>query len=184
MKKMVRYKYWIVCGLSIAFCSVLVIKIIVCERAHIGTVVTSIVPSSIGAPRPSIDPVAELYADGRKQLIFDAYDVAISLFHEYLENYPDYKNAPDAQYWLGVAFLSKGDITKAITTFQNFQERYPLHPKFDDSMHDLAQVYIALNEVEVAKVILSGLLDKCHQDYFLCNKVKNTLSKLEVVDAL
>ena len=106
------------------------------------------------------DKASALYADGRKQLIFGAHESAISIFHQYLESYADYKNAPDAQYWLGRAFYAKETYPEAKATFVQFQHENPLHPKFANSMYELAQTLVELGEVEAAKMMLSEMLDK------------------------
>lgn len=175
MIKIASYKYWIICGLSFAFGVVYCSTTNDCEEALIGINISV---------DPAKDPAEELYMDGRKQLIFDAYDTAILLFHEYLENYPDHKYAPSAQYWLGVSFLSKGDFIKAKTTFQDFQGAHPTHYEFDDSLYDLAQTHIALGEVSEAILLLYDLLNVCGHNNFICSKAKKSLSILEAPDEL
>ena len=119
-----------------------------------------IIEDVIVTQKENEDKASALYADGRKQLIFGAHEAAISLFHEYLESYPDYKNAPDALYWLGRALYAKESYTEAKAVFVQFQQQNPLNPKFANSMYELAQTLVELSEVEAAKMMLSDMLDR------------------------
>ena len=102
----------------------------------------------------------DMYAAGRQQLIFGAHDAAIVLFNDYISKYSDYKNAKDAQYWLGRAFYAKESYTEAKAVFVQFQQENPLHPKYANSMYELAQTLVELEDVEAAKIMLSKMLDK------------------------
>ena len=62
--------------------------------------------------------------------------------------------------WLGRAFYAKETYPEAKATFVQFQHENPLHPKFANSMYELAQTLVELGEVEAAKMMLSEMLDK------------------------
>lgn len=106
------------------------------------------------------DKASALYADGRNQLIAGVHDAAIALFHDYLTRYSDYKNAADAQYWLGRAFYAKESYVEAKAIFEQFQIEHPLHTKYANSMYELAQTLVELEAIEAAKMMLSEMLDK------------------------
>jgi len=106
------------------------------------------------------DKASTLYVDGRKQLILGAHDAAITLFNDYLASYSDFKNAADAQYWLGRAFYAKESYDEAKSVFVQFQQENPLHTKYANSMYELAQTLVELSEIEAAKMMLSEMLDK------------------------
>ena len=124
------------------------------------------------------DKASALYADGRRQLIFGAHDAAIALFHDYLASYPDYKNAADTQYWLGRAFYAKESYAQAKSIFVQFQQESPQHPKYANSMYELAQTLVELSDVEAAKMMLSEMLDK-FPTHSLRIKAENKLKELQ-----
>ena len=126
------------------------------------------------------DKASTLYADGRKQLIFGAHDAAITLFNDYLSKYSDYKNAADAQYWLGRAFYAKESYAKAKAVFVQFQQENPLHPKYANSMYELAQTLVELAEIEAAKMMLSEMLDK-FPTHSLHIKAESKLKELQAL---
>ena len=128
------------------------------------------------------DKASTLYANGRKQLIFGAHESAISIFHQYLENYADYKNAPDALYWLGRAFYANEAFDEAKATFMQFQKENPLHPKFANSMYELAQTLVELNEAEASITLLSEMLDK-FPNHSLRIKAESKLKALQELTA-
>jgi len=128
------------------------------------------------------DKASMLYADGRKQLIFGSHDTAIALFNDYLVSYSDYKNAADAQYWLGRAFYAKESYDEAKAVFIQFQQENPLHPKYANSMYELAQTLVELAEIEAAKMMLSEMLDK-FPTHSLHIKAESKLKKLQELTA-
>jgi len=124
------------------------------------------------------DRAAALYADGRKQLIFGDHDTAITLFNDYLKNYSGYKNTPDAQYWLGRALYAQKSYTEAKAIFVQFQQQNPLHSKLANSMYELAQALIELNEIKTAKEMLSKMIEK-FPTHNLRNQAENKLKDLQ-----
>ena len=145
-------------------------------------VTNKVIEDVIVTQKENEDKAAALYADGRKQLIFGAHESAIALFHEYLESYAGYKNAPDAQYWLGRAFYAKETYSEAKETFVKFQQDNPLHPKFANSMYELAQTMVELNELEAAKMMLSNMHDK-FPTHSLRIKAESKLKDLQDITA-
>jgi tol-pal system protein YbgF len=126
------------------------------------------------------DKASALYADGRKQLIFGSHDTAIKLFQDYLTTYPNYKNVADSKYWLGRAFFAKKSYSKSKEIFVKFQQENPLHPKFANSMYELAQALVELGEVEAAKIMLSEMLDK-FPTHSLRIRAENKLNNLQAL---
>ena len=123
------------------------------------------------------DEATKIYDDARKFLLAGENDNAIELFQIYLENYQDYKNFADATYWLGRAYSANKSYLEAKDVFVRFQNENPRHAKFANSMYDLANALIELNELETAKNVLTLMLEK-FPEHNLNVKAKQKLKEL------
>ena len=141
-------------------------------------VTNSAVKEAIGDSKKSDDEATKIYDDARKLLLAGENGNAIELFQNYLENYPDYKNFADATYWLGRAYSANKSYLEAKDAFVRFQSENPRHAKFANSMYDLANALIELNELEAAKNILTSMLEK-FPEHSLNIKAKQKLKELQ-----
>jgi TolA-binding protein len=123
------------------------------------------------------DRAAKIYDDARKFLLAGENKNAIELFQNYLENYQDYKNFADATYWLGRAYSANKSYLEAKDVFVRFQNENTRHAKFANSMYDLANALIELNELEAAKNVLTLMLEK-FPEHSLNVKAKQKLKEL------
>ena len=128
--------------------------------------------------KKSDDEATKIYDDARKLLLAGENENAIELFQSYLEKYPDYKNFADATYWLGRAYSANKSYLEAKDAFVRFQNKNPRHAKFANSMYDLANALIELNELEAAKNILTSMLEK-FPEHSLNIKAKQKLKELQ-----
>ncbi|MGD9592349.1 MAG: tol-pal system protein YbgF [Candidatus Berkiella sp.] len=87
------------------------------------------------------------------------FDGAIKAFNNMLSQAPTGKYAPNAQYWLGEIYLTKGELDKASESFNMVYNQYPKHPKAADSLLKLG--YVEYNK---------GQFKRCTE---LLNQVKN-----------
>ncbi len=80
------------------------------------------------------------YQEGYRLLQNKDYDGAIRVFNGMLAQSPQGKYAPNAQYWLGEIYLTKGVLDKAADAFSVVYKQYPQHPKAADSLLKLGYV--------------------------------------------
>jgi TolA-binding protein len=140
-------------------------------------VTNSVVKEAVIDSKKSDDEAKKIYDDARKFLLAGENEQAIELFQNYLENYQDYKNFADATYWLGRAYSANKSYLEAKNVFVRFQNENPQHTKFANSMYDLANALIELNELETAKNILTLMLEK-FPEHGLNIKTKQKLKEL------
>ena len=140
-------------------------------------VTNSVVKEAVIDSKKSDDEAKKIYDDARKFLLAGENEQAIELFQNYLENYQDYKNFADATYWLGRAYSANKSYLEAKNVFVRFQNENPQHTKFANSMYDLANALIELNELETAKNILTLMLEK-FPEHSLNIKTKQKLKEL------
>jgi len=140
-------------------------------------VTNSVVKEAIVDSKKSNDEAKKIYDDARKFLLAGENEHSIELFQNYLENYQDYKNFADATYWLGRAYSANKSYLEAKNVFVRFQNENPQHTKFANSMYDLANALIELNELETAKNILTLMLEK-FPEHSLNIKTKQKLKEL------
>jgi TolA-binding protein len=140
-------------------------------------VTNSAVKEAIGDSNKSDDEATKIYDDARKFLVAGENEKAIELFQKYLEKYQDYKNFADATYWLGRAYSANKSYLEAKDVFLRFQNENPRHTKFANSMYDLANALIELNELETAKTILTLMLEK-FPEHSLNIRAKQKLKEL------
>ena len=140
-------------------------------------VTNSAVKEASGDSKKSDDEATKIYDDARKFLVAGENEKAIELFQKYLEKYQDYKNFADATYWLGRAYSANKSYLEAKDVFVRFQNENQRHTKFANSMYDLANALIELNELETAKTILTLMLEK-FPEHSLNIKAKQKLKEL------
>jgi tol-pal system protein YbgF len=66
------------------------------------------------------------------------YAAAAAMLQRFVETYPDDPLATNAQYWLGEAFLQRGDYGSAVSAFASAYARRPDGPRAGDALFKLA----------------------------------------------
>ena len=120
----------------------------------------------------------QIYTDGRNQFIAGDYDEAIALFKSYLDSFPNYKNVADAKLWLGRAYFANELYSQSKAIYLEFQSENPQHAKYPDSMYELSRVLFELGELDVAKKMLTKMIEK-FPTHDLYKKAKQMLTELE-----
>jgi tol-pal system protein YbgF len=67
----------------------------------------------------------ELYEAARRDLLSGKYDLAIMGFQDMLRAYPDSDRSDNAQYWIGEAYYSQGNLDQAIQEFLKVRDLFP-----------------------------------------------------------
>lgn len=83
---------------------------------------------------------------------------AIEALQSYLSANPSGDQAPDAQYWLGVAHTALRQYDAAIEIHRRFAEKYPNHPKAPDALRNVANCQRDLGQKDMAKATLQRLI--------------------------
>jgi len=124
----------------------------------------------------------KLYSDGKSQFALGDYEKAIELFLSYLENFPNSSNTEDSKLWLGRAYFASESYLNSKMAYVDFQSNgeFPHnqdHPKYADSMYELSRVFIKLNEINEAKLLLSNMI-KEYPEHTLTKKATQLLQDL------
>jgi len=119
----------------------------------------------------------KLYSDGKNQFVLGNYKKAIGLFLNYLEDFPNSLNTEDSKLWLGRAYFYSESYLKSKTTYLDFQFKGQDHPKYADSLYELARVLVELKEVNDAKLILNRMIEE-YPEHSLTNKASQLLQDL------
>ena len=103
------------------------------------------------------------------------FDQAASAFHQFLQDYPDGKYAPNAHYWLGELYLVKQppDLESSRQSFTLLLNQYPDNSKAPDAMYKLGKVQFLKGNREKAK----EYLDRVIRDYGSTNSSAVKLSR-------
>ncbi len=96
------------------------------------------------------DMALELYRTGR-------FAQAETAFRAFLEAYPNSRLTPNALYWRGETFYSRGMFSDAIFAFKDVQARFPRHAKTPDSLLKTAMAYSKLGDKQNAELHLTVL---------------------------
>jgi len=124
----------------------------------------------------------KLYSDGKSQFALGNYEKAIELFLSYLENFSNSSNTEDSKLWLGRAYFASESYLNSKTAYVDFQTNgeFPHnqdHPKYADSMYELSRVFIKLNEINEAKLLLSNMIEE-YPEHTLNKKATQLLQDL------
>ena len=124
----------------------------------------------------------KLYLDGKSQFALGDYEKAIELFLSYLENFPNSLNTEDSKLWLGRSYFASESYLNSKTAYEDFQTNGEFlhnqdHPKYADSMYELSRVFIKLNEINEAKLLLSNMIEE-HPEHTLTKKATQLLQDL------
>jgi tol-pal system protein YbgF len=88
------------------------------------------------------------------------YALAEDGFRTFLSKYPNDRQAPEAQYWLGESLFQRQLYRDAAENFLNVSTRYETTPKAPDAMLRLGQALAAMGEREAACASFGEVLRK------------------------
>jgi len=124
------------------------------------------------SPQPS-----KLFRDGKSSFVLGNYDKAIELFLSHLNTTPSDKSSTDTQLWLGRSYFYSESYLESKNAYLDFQVLGAEHPKYADSLYELSRVYIELNEINEAKMLLIQMLED-YPDHILFNKASALIQSL------
>ncbi|WP_206452763.1 tol-pal system protein YbgF [Aurantimonas marina] len=94
----------------------------------------------------------DLYALAYNYLLAGDYQLAEQSFRQYAQTYPNAKDTPDAEYWLGESLFQQQKYADAAETFLDAQKNYPKSSKAPDMMLKLGMSLAKLDNRETACV--------------------------------
>ncbi len=94
----------------------------------------------------------DLYALAYNYLLAGDYQLAEQSFRQYAQTYPNAKDTPDAEYWLGESLFQQQKYADAAETFLDAQKNYPKSSKAPDMMLKLGMSLAKLENRETACV--------------------------------
>jgi len=119
----------------------------------------------------------KLFSDGKNSFILGNYEKSIKLFLAHLETSPSSSSVIDTKLWLGRAYFFNDDFLESKEAYLEYQSIGQDHIKFADSLYELSKVYIKLNEINEAKLLLSKMIDD-YSKHPLSNKASELLKSL------
>ncbi|MCC6545074.1 MAG: tol-pal system protein YbgF [Nitrospirae bacterium] len=103
---------------------------------------------------------SELYNQAYKDYMAGHYDPAIEGFYSYLRQIPTGNLAPNALYWIGECYYSKGDYTKSVTVFESVTIDYPKSDKVVGSLLKMGYGYEKLGNNNMAKIYFKKVAEQ------------------------
>ncbi|MEK6561074.1 MAG: tol-pal system protein YbgF [Nitrospirota bacterium] len=103
---------------------------------------------------------SELYNQSYKDYMSGNYDLAIEGFYNYLRQSPTGNLAPNALYWIGECYYSKGDYGKAVTVFESVTIDYPKSDKIVSALLKMGYGYEKLKNNDMAKLYFKKVVEQ------------------------
>jgi tol-pal system protein YbgF len=102
----------------------------------------------------------ELYAMAKKAFDKNDYDKARQGFQQFLQLYPQSKNADNAQFWIGETYYREKWYEKSILEYQKVLENYPQGNKLPASLLKQGLAFSNIGDKANARLILKELVKK------------------------
>ena len=112
------------------------------------------------ADAPASPEETKAYEAALNQFKLGNYPLAISALQGLLVTYPNGRLAPNAQYWIGLAYAAQRDYRNAIAAQQKVLAAWPEDPKAPDAMLNSANSQEALGDRRSAQKTLEGLVER------------------------
>jgi tol-pal system protein YbgF len=122
-------------------------------------------PPPVVATRPAQPSTAvlqpeDVYRAALNDYTKGNYDLAITGFRTYIQNYPKTSLVPNAQYWLGESYYSQKNYAKAIEEFEVVIRDYPDNPKVPSALFKQGDALLQVNDSKRATAVLCELIGK------------------------
>ena len=117
-------------------------------------------PEKPGAPAPAEAGEARAYQAALDQFKLANYPLAVSAMKGFLVTYPNSALAPNAQYWVGLAYSGQRDYKNAIAAQRQLLVAWPNSDKAPDAMLSIASAQETMGDVKAAQRSLEALIAK------------------------
>lgn len=111
-------------------------------------------------PSPAVLPPEDVYRAALNDYTKGNYDLAITGFRTYIQNYPKTSLVPNAQYWLGESYYSQKNYAQAIEEFEVVIRDYPDSPKVPSALFKQGDALLQMNDTKRATTVLCELIGK------------------------
>jgi tol-pal system protein YbgF len=111
-----------------------------------------------GAPAQPEPGEARAYQAALDQFKLGNYPLAVSAMQGFLVTYPNSALAPNAQYWVGLAYSGQRDYKSAIAAQRQLLNVWPKSEKASDAMLSISSAQEALGERKAAQKTLEELI--------------------------
>src|SRR5262245_25567625 len=103
---------------------------------------------------------AKAYQAALDQFKLGNYALAVSAMQGFLVTYPSSPLAPNAQYWIGMAYSGQRDYKSAISAQRKLLAGWPDSPKAPDAMLSIASAQETMGDRKSAQKTLEDLIAK------------------------
>jgi tol-pal system protein YbgF len=103
---------------------------------------------------------AKAYQAALDQFKLGNYALAVAAMQGFLVTYPSSSLAPNAQYWIGMAYSGQRDYKSAIAAQRKLLTSWPDSPKAPDAMLSIASAQETMGDCKAAKKSLEELAAK------------------------
>jgi len=123
------------------------------------------VPEKPPAPAPSAEAEpspgeAKAYQAALDQFKLGNYSLAVSAMQGFLVTYPSSSLAPNAQYWIGMAYSGQRDYKNAIAAQRKVLAAWPQSDKAPDALLSIASSQETMGDRKSAQQTLQELIGK------------------------
>jgi tol-pal system protein YbgF len=105
-------------------------------------------------------PPHDLYAQALKAFNELEYPIALTLWDEMADNYPEHKLVSHAFFWQGEAYYQMQDFDNAILKYNKVIEKYPESSKYPSALLKAGLACFALNKNKEGELRLNKLIEK------------------------
>ena len=106
-----------------------------------------------------VDP-KKLYDAAYLDLTKGNYQLAISGFTQYLQNFPDTPLSDNALYWIGESYYAQAQYDKAITQFQKLLQDYSTGDKVPAALYKIGLSYLELKDKKMGNQFLKRVMEE------------------------
>lgn len=118
------------------------------------------VPAPKPEKKPALLPEDVLYAKAKKSLDEGKLEVARSEFQKLLKEFPDSKNADNAQFWIGETYYREKWYEKAILEYHEVIKKFPNGNKVPSALLKQGLAFHNIGDQQNARLVLKELIRK------------------------
>jgi tol-pal system protein YbgF len=102
----------------------------------------------------------ELYRKALESFYARKYDLAQSLWDEFIRTFPKDKLVPNAYFWQGECFYQMGDYARAVLAYQEVISKFSKSNKLRPSMLKQGMAFYKLGKKKAGQLVLKELIKK------------------------